>query len=93
MMKNEEVIKTFAESALDYAYDDNIFSEEPTKVAASKWALARIPAVDRIIIILYAELGSYRKVAKKMGVSHNTIRLEVMRIREEIYNLIRQYRE
>lgn len=43
-----------------------------------------LDAVDRTIIILYAETGSLREVGKMLGLSHMTVRKEIMRIRAEI---------
>ena len=53
-----------------------------------------LPVPDRIMIILYAELRSYRKIGQLMGLSHNTVRKEVLRIRKEInerYEHIHRY--
>jgi transposase-like protein len=37
---------------------------------------------DKIILILYAELKSYRKVAKVLGFSHSTVMKRIKEIRE-----------
>ena len=53
--------------------------------------LSMLPPADRAIIILYAELGSYRKLGTLMGLSHNTVRKEVIRIRKEIISLYEKH--
>jgi DNA-directed RNA polymerase specialized sigma24 family protein len=44
----------------------------------------KLSQVDKTIILLYADCLSYRKLGKKMRMSHMTIRREVIRIRKII---------
>ncbi|MBQ5864216.1 MAG: hypothetical protein IIW66_02340 [Bacteroidales bacterium] len=39
---------------------------------------------DKTIILLYADCQSYRKLGKRLGVSHMTIRDECLRIKKII---------
>lgn len=42
---------------------------------------------ERDILVLYAEYDSYRKVAEEVGCSHQTIKLILMVIRQDIQKL------
>ena len=44
----------------------------------------KLSQVDRTIILLYCDCLSYRKLGKKMRLSHMTIRRECMRIKKII---------
>ena len=57
----------------DYAVpegDDLLFSEEDTDVLMLKEIINELPRYDLIILLMYAELGSLRLVAKELDVSH-----------------------
>ena len=62
-----------------------------TAMTLKQVVLSMLPPADRAIIILYAELGSYRKLGTIMGLSHNTVRKEVLRIRKEILSLYEKH--
>ena len=49
------------------------------KIIDNKLSLA-----DKTIILLYVDCQSYRKLGKRLGVSHMTIRREVQRIKNII---------
>lgn len=49
-----------------------------------KGTVSRLPEVDRMLLYLYAECRSYRKLGDMLGVSHSTMRKEIERIRKEI---------
>lgn len=57
----------------DYAVpegDDLLFSEEDTDVLMLKEIINELPRYDLIVLLMYAELGSLRLVAKELNVSH-----------------------
>ena len=54
------------------------------RMLSIKGAVSRLPAVDRMLLLLYAECRSYRKLGDMLGVSHSTMRKEIQRIRKEI---------
>lgn len=85
-MSNEnQVVREYKDIKEDYLFDPSIFSEEDERVRAVKYIINhRLPVVDKTIILLYAEYASYRKLGKKLGLSHMTCRKEVLRIRERI---------
>lgn len=90
-MKENEVVKEFRHIKRDYAWNPDIFSPDDPRVARLKEIIEnRLSQVDRTIILLYIDCLSYRKLGKKMGLSHMTIRRECLRIKkiilEEYYN-------
>ena len=44
----------------------------------------KLSTVDKTIILLYVDCQSYRKLGKRLGVSHMTIRRECQRIKKII---------
>lgn len=71
----------------------DIFDEDDNRLIYTKQAIKQLSQSDYIIILLYAELGSLRKVGKELGISHTIIYKEIKRIREEIYNIIKKLEE
>lgn len=71
-----------------YPYFD-IFTEEQNKTYRLKYIVAnQLSEVERRIILLYAELGSQREVAAKLGVSLATINIYITAIRKKIKELL-----
>lgn len=68
--------------------DNLIFCEDDAKIYAVKKALASLPETHKRVVILYAECGSMRKVAKILGVSAGTICQLLKTIRKDIYEYI-----
>lgn len=87
-MKNErEIAKDFRDIKQDYAWHPDIMSREDERVSRVKEIIStRLSAVDKTIILLYVDCQSYRKLGKRLGVSHMTIRREVQRIKKIILN-------
>lgn len=72
----------------EYEINDDIFNEEDEMVIYIKKALNLIQPADKIIMLLYSELQSLRKVGKQLGVSHTIVYREIKRIRKEIIEII-----
>lgn len=87
-MKTEmDIVKDFRLIKEDYAWSQDIMSAEDEKVSRLKEIInTRLSLVDKTIILLYVDCQSYRKLGKRFGVSHMTIRREVQRIRQIILN-------
>ena len=84
-MKDKEVARDYKSIREDYRYDADIFSKEPERIARVKWIIDnRLTEVERILILLYVDCQSYRKLAKKLTLSHQTCAKEVRRIRDKI---------
>ena len=47
----------------------------------------RLSVVDRTLILLYADCQSFHKLGERMGMSHTTVRKEIVRIKNEIREL------
>lgn len=91
-MRDKEVARDYKTIREDYRFDADIFSQEPERIARLKWILDnRLTEVERIIILLYVDCQSYRKLAKRLTISHQTCAREVRRIKKKIlqeYNKI-----
>ena len=79
------VVRAYKDIRVDYSFDPDIMNDEPDRIRRVKEIIARdLTDVERTIIILYIDCQSYRKLGKRMGLSHMTVRREVLRIREKI---------
>lgn len=61
---------------------DDIFTDVDERLLQIEGKLKKMSFSDKIILILYAELKSYRKVAKVLGFSHSTVMKRIKEIRE-----------
>lgn len=69
----------------EYAIDKDVFNEESQKVKVLKDIIFNnLNELDKRIILLYAEEGSMRRVAKHLGVSVATAYHTISRIRDKI---------
>lgn len=84
-MAEAEAARDYMEIRKDYAFDPDIMNPEPERVARVKYIINhRLNQVDKTLIILYADCQSYRKLGKRLGLSHTTVMLEIRRIKAEI---------
>lgn len=85
-MKTErEIVKDYREIKDDYAWHPDIFTKDDERVSKLKEIInTKLSLVDKTIILLYADCQSYRKLGKRLGVSHMTIRTECQRIKKII---------
>lgn len=85
-MKTErEIIKDFREIKDDYAWHPDIMTKDDERVSKIKEIInTRLSVVDKTIILLYVDCQSYRKLGKRLGVSHMTVRRECQRIKNII---------
>lgn len=84
-MQEQELVRDYKEIREDYAYNADIFNPEDERVSAVKWIIAnRLTQVERTIILLYTDCQSYRKLGKRLRVSHSTCRTIVQGIRKKI---------
>lgn len=81
--------RSFKEILKDYEYDPSVFNEEPDRIRRIKRVIMlELDPVDRILILMYADCGSLRKLGARLGCSHVTINKEIRRIRAEIVKRI-----
>lgn len=84
-MAEKDAARDYKEIRQDYAFDPDIMNDEPERVARVKYIVNnRLNQVDRTLIILYADCQSYRKLGKRLGLSHTTVAVEINRIKAEI---------
>lgn len=86
-MKANEVVEEYRAIKADYAYNPDVMCEDSERLRAIKEIInTRLSIADKTIILLYADCQSYRKLGKKMNLSHMTCRRDVLRIKEIILN-------
>ena len=84
-MKENEVVKEYRQIKEDYKFNPDIMCPDDPKVSRIKEIIdTKLSQVDKTIILLYADCQSFRKLGKKLGVSHMTIRREIIRIKNII---------
>ena len=84
-MKTDEVIAEFRKIKQEYSYNPDIMNEEDERLTKVKKIIDnKLSLADKTIILLYVDCQSYRKLGKRLGVSHMTIRREVQRIKNII---------
>ena len=85
MNTENEVVNEFRQIKKEYAYDPGIMCQDDPRVSRLKEIIdTKLSQVDKTIILLYCDCQSYRKLGKKMHLSHMTIRREVIRIKKII---------
>lgn len=81
----EQAFREFKDIESEYRFDPSVFNEDETRVAAVKWIIDnKLNRVDKTLILLYADCLSFRKLGKRMGFSHTTMREEIKRIKRII---------
>ena len=85
-MKTEtDIVSIYRSIRPEYAFNPDIMTEDDERVSRLKWIIDnRLSVADKTIILLYAEIQSYRKLGRLMGLSHMTVRREVVRIKKII---------
>lgn len=84
-MKENEVVKEYRQIKEDYKFNPDIMCQDDPKVSRIKEIIdTKLSQVDKTIILLYADCQSYRKLGRKMNLSHMTARREVIRIKKLI---------
>ena len=78
-----EVVAEYRMIKAEYAFDPSIFNPDEPRVARLKEIIdTKLSQADKTILLLYVDCQSYRKVGKKLNLSHMTIRREILRIRQ-----------
>ena len=75
-MENNHSSFNIKEVLKDYSVpegDDLLFSEEEPDVILLKQIINELPRYDLIVLLMYAELGSLRLVARELDVSHTAV--------------------
>ena len=75
----------FRDIKKDYAWNSDIMCDEDERVNRVKEIIdTKLSLADKTIILLYVECQSYRKLGARLGVSHMSVRREVLRIKKYI---------
>lgn len=78
----EQAFREFKDIESEYGFDPSVMSEDEGRVATVKWIIDnKLNRVDKTLILLYADCLSFRKLGKRMGFSHTTMREEIKRIK------------
>lgn len=73
--------KVRGEYALGWSED----CEDSEKTDRVKWVLEnRLRKQDRDLLLLYADRESFREIARELDCSHDTVRRNVIRIRQQV---------
>lgn len=80
-----EALRTFSAIKSEYAYDADVLCMDSHKVRILKWIIeTKLDDADKIIIKLYAELGSIRELSKMLGISRSSADKQIDRIQAVI---------
>lgn len=81
-----DIVRDFRDIAPDYApRPDALFNEEDDRTRRVKTIVAeRLEPWERNIILLYADCGSLRKLGRRLGLSHSSVRRVVDDIKAKI---------
>lgn len=81
-------VRTYKDIRADYTFNPDVFNDEPDRIRIVKEIIAKdLTEVERTILLLYIDCLSYRKLGKRMHLSHMTVRREVIRIRDKVMKL------
>lgn len=85
MSSENDVVKEYRHIRREYAWDNDVMTEDSERVSKVKRIIdTKLSVVDKTIILLYADCQSYRKLGRKLNLSHMTVRREVLRIKQQI---------
>lgn len=86
-METKEIIRDYKDIKEDYRFIPDIMSQDSERVASVKKIInTKLSIVDKTLILLYVDCLSYRKLGRRLGLSHMTIRKEIIRIKNIIMN-------
>jgi len=75
--------RPFHELVEDYLAPQGIMEVDDRDIAVRR-AVTRLSEPDRNLLLLYAEGGSFRKIARRFGVTHATISKKIHKIQGEV---------
>lgn len=85
MKRVKDAVRDYKDIKEDYRHDDSIFNEEDERLRRVKKIInTKLSQVDKVIILLYVDCLSYRKLGAKLGVAPMTAHKEVKRIKKII---------
>lgn len=84
-------VELYKLSRAEYAFNADPCCDDSPRVRRLKWVLNyRLETAERILTILYNEVGTLRPLAQMLGVARATLGDEMKRIKDKI---LREYKE
>lgn len=81
----ESAVLTYKQTKADYKYIEDIWTLDSGLITHIKQIMAdELTEAERVLIILYAEMGSIRAVSKALGIARSTLYGEIKRIKKKI---------
>lgn len=81
----EDAVAIFKAVRPEYEFNPDIFCGDGPKARAVKWVCSnRLEDAERVLMYLYAELGSVRDLAQMLGVARSTLGDEIKRIKDKV---------
>lgn len=78
-----EVVKEFRQIREEYRFDPSVMNTEDERIRRLKYVIEnKLTQADRTILLLYVDCLSFRKLGKKLNISHMSVRREIIRIRQ-----------
>lgn len=80
-----DAVETYRAIRGEFEYTGGIFDRDTPRVRLLKWVCCnRLETAERVLVYLYAELGSIRDLAQMLGVARSTLADEMKRIKNKI---------
>lgn len=80
-----DAVEIFKAVRPEYEYNADIFCGDGARVKRAKWVCShRLEDAERVLVYLYAELGSVRDLAQMLGVARSTLGDEIKRIKDKV---------
>jgi hypothetical protein len=80
-----DAVETYRAIRGEFEYTGGIFDRDTPRVRLLKWVCSnRLETAERVLVYLYAELGSIRDLAQMLGVARSTLADEMKRIKNKI---------
>ena len=84
-MKVNDIIRDYKDIKEDYRFSNDVMCDEDERIHRIKEIINnKLSVVDKTLILLYVDCLSYRKLGKRLGLSHMTCRKEIIRIKKII---------
>ena len=88
MKREHDSVRDYKAIRGDYLPDGSPFDEDEPRCAAVKRIIENdLDPVERTILLLYVDCLSFRKLGRRFGLSHTTMRKEVARIKNKVITI------
>jgi len=81
----QDAVEIYKAIRPEFEYDADVFNRDTARVRQLKWVCSnRLEQAERVLVYLYAELGSIRDLADLLGVARSTLADEMVRIKNKV---------